>query len=1072
MAIHFFTELGPELQQAANQNFGALSSSEYQLSSLHSWDGAEHPNAYASIGGLIRYQKDTETLDPDLVNAIIQVTAPTELRDLPVKYLIYRGIRKDSLLQADGKFIETTDGNHIIENILNGTQLDVTNYLSLGLGIVPDESTPSEGEITVSSSDPLERLFTNDYAYSAKEVKPGVVIGQFDKNAFGFEVVLEGAWKQPRLSIARNVNVNQGNRLTISSGSDSQVKAYRETILNYLDPVCLWSLTYRQGVRTDKGKRKKDDLYNDLISLYLNKNKVYLDIRNENNLSLNFYNDYANLGLKNGTTGSFTPKEYNSNSWPIHELDNSNIDLTPANNKTLISLSLPIGTNSLNVCFLYHATLMRRERFEFLNRWPYWPKNESRFIDLEPSSEEPLFSEFIELSTFTTPNGAAPVATYFRLFYARQKENKDDVIGPRLAANHSLDNLFMIRQKDDLLAVKGSNNMRAWLDGNMRYIPRASREGAMLAIQHSGMYKTGIGMDDDTITFFAVPFAIRGKKKFPRISVGLPASQNQSLLNTIAGENKDLNISLADITLANAEEEMLKVINVYSRPQTKKDNTDANAFLGMCMSFSQYENEILELQSAFHEDSHPVFLQGVTVAPEEVTADSPAINQLKIRLAGLKTTGDVHFEIANLELFGLAINGESFFNTDLAGSFVQAPLLKNTFKIDIGHNPYASSIEREKFDEIRTALVLVHDFLPEEFEEIQALISNGKNDLLPGLRQLEEGTIKVIEPQNILRNYTLSIEYASGLEETAYGEASGEAAYTRQKITVQNSEPTEIRPSTYQILKPDDESYPPLLPIKQTYEAFALDNTYTPEMIATHFQPTLFIYSEDENNFIEVPINQEPVVNSGRAIIDTATAIKLNERIRQSGNSQFKSNEPIKVGATNPLGQTTQRNFKDRFEGVSKRSLALASIIAHELGHILYAINNPLSEFAWGLLEMQYDLSDNRTDPQSISFPSFTGGGHLEGNPTGNLSARLEFEFGKNCIENALWKEGERIIAKYGAEIYNNFDVRYLKTDVYPSAFILEQDTQTLIWNFVVSPYLAGNLGLNDSEIPTSFPNA
>lgn len=60
------------------------------------------------------------------------------------------------------------------------------------------------------------------------------------------------------------------------------------------------------------------------------------------------------------------------------------------------------------------------------------------------------------------------------------------------------------------------------------------------------------------------------------------------------------------------------------------------------------------------------------------------------------------------------------------------------------------------------------------------------------------------------------------------------------------------------------------------------------------------------------------------------------------------------------------------------------------------------------------------TDTQ---FPSFTGEGHLEGEPSGNRAAYLEYMFGKNMIIDDLWQMAQEIIKSNGTAYTNGINI-------------------------------------------------
>ena len=191
--------------------------------------------------------------------------------------------------------------------------------------------------------------------------------------------------------------------------------------------------------------------------------------------------------------------------------------------------------------------------------------------------------------------------------------------------------------------------------------------------------------------------------------------------------------------------------------------------------------------------------------------------------------------------------------------------------------------------------------------------------------------------------------------------------------------------------------------------------------------------------------------------------------------------ELIKVVYTGTSPHTTLYEFTLKY-----KTLYLAAIIAHELGHFVHRVNNNLDHIAWNLLLYSFeDKNVAATTPRTYvglngtNEPSYTGGGHLQGQPSGNAAARAEYEFCKALFEEYLWKEAARQIENKNLSSaekeehihklrFQNSDADIQSNNLH-SYFLKEIFTQPPgpieFSSFEIRDYLKGNIK-EDIEIP------
>jgi len=283
-----------------------------------------------------------------------------------LKYIIYRGILKSSILESDGvTFKNISDANNIVGAILENQQPDSSDYSRIGLATKPPNTPLQQGDIIVDDDVDLDLFFLRATDGEGRTVEPGMILGEFQASEFGIETIQESGWKRPKLGILRNVSLSTGNRITVNlANPPEKVRAEREKLLSYFDPVCLFSLFYQSGIDTTLGEKSAQPVYDDILSSFLNKNKVYLEIRNYNDFSLDFYDNTPDIFFKDSsdTTVSST---YNSSGWPIHIIDPAYIKSVSGDEKTQIPLAFPVTDNTANICFLVHAAVYKKGFLDF-----------------------------------------------------------------------------------------------------------------------------------------------------------------------------------------------------------------------------------------------------------------------------------------------------------------------------------------------------------------------------------------------------------------------------------------------------------------------------------------------------------------------------------------------------------------------------------------------------------------------------------------------------------------------------------------------------------------------------------
>jgi pyrrolidone-carboxylate peptidase len=314
--------------QPNNKSFGVESITSFRITSVFTMPA--NVKAFSMTEGIVLLQQQTGA--PDKVNLILKPSALNSLK-LRVKYIIYRGLRTDSFLTANDLSLPTTkvltQGSELLvamKNIQDTRSPGDDIPLQALFGYELNPANPADFRIDkffFSTSASASQLFP---------VKGGIELGKFATGEAGIEIVLDNPEFFPTVEMAKKPVFN----IDISSLTPAQKKSEREKIRHFIDPAAFFGLHYDipGGIEyrdTSNVKQKADTpslILTKIIDKFKTKNTLYLDIRNENDYSLNYYDNYLGTGavaadnLKEIKTGpittSLTLKEYYTDEWPIH----------------------------------------------------------------------------------------------------------------------------------------------------------------------------------------------------------------------------------------------------------------------------------------------------------------------------------------------------------------------------------------------------------------------------------------------------------------------------------------------------------------------------------------------------------------------------------------------------------------------------------------------------------------------------------------------------------------------------------------------------------------------------------
>ncbi|MEW7278314.1 hypothetical protein ABW636_06940 [Aquimarina sp. 2201CG1-2-11] len=337
----FFTDVDAlSSNQTQEQAFGPVVGSEqtqYRITSGFTTN--TDAKAYAMCSGQVFLQPHTES---SKVNIILRPLRQP-IKGLPIKYVIYRGLKKTDFIPSGNteltSFADSDSGSEFIKLIwkqLRGLDDTITTFPAKWIGYDPANQT---------NDTLIDDYFFKADAYgddSNETLKPfefpmipaGTELGNFT-GEYGLDIVLHnGDYKANKsdtgflfdLKYARATQCSINTTIIPSGYSEKQ---YREAIHHFIDPAAFYGLysTEKNKVQVytsgTKSSIKRDELYNNIISFFNTKNKVYIRIQGHLGRSYDYYGTYKEVVdnediIRMGVSQNQIPSySYPHHKWPI-----------------------------------------------------------------------------------------------------------------------------------------------------------------------------------------------------------------------------------------------------------------------------------------------------------------------------------------------------------------------------------------------------------------------------------------------------------------------------------------------------------------------------------------------------------------------------------------------------------------------------------------------------------------------------------------------------------------------------------------------------------------------------------
>jgi hypothetical protein len=706
--IYFFADQATiDSQQGSpgDEAFGPVGSSEttkFRVTSLHKGIAGANPDAYAVCNGRVRVQADGT--DATLVTLVLTPDVEV-LRSVPIRFFVYRGIRKDSLIDSAGALVPGALTNRLLND--NDASNDVPD--ALGLAFRPAAASPPSPDFAREDADPIDTIFFETTTLKAIPVQAGDQLGAFDGVGFGFEIMVGTIWDPPALKLLRTVQVSGrlaqppiGNILEILPNTAIHVeRALREKVYGYLDPCAFFGMCFdkksrlKYKIASPASKASADSpqvLYDKLLVKFHNRNKVYLDLRNDNGLSYNYYDTYGSgdilLGLdssslkrrraENAVLDSATQrKSYATSGWPLKIIDASSFTVPVGEGKVGIRLAMNTGealTDAVQrrvffeFAYLYYNTKGKKRRSHLF---------EPRRVDRLPDDiKRDIWTADVVLGiptvTISTLTGSAtlPISFCVRLRYLRQNEARPAGAGRYINTEGQWDNLFVLQSNPT--QWKNDNLTSWWLTGHLKFVqPQLENQQVFKGIVETGIAvdRDVVSMNDARVTFYYVPIHVDPEPTMYSVTSGENAAGTGGGIGATNSffqrkESGQLYDGSGTLKLIKASEykgsgapsnpaSYLTFLTFVENPEAPDPVVAANrskeSIYALSFSAAEYATMLgLAASQAFDPSLHPVFLQARSklYPRNDETQTERSYQALELRIVGFDANGSyLEFDI-------------------------------------------------------------------------------------------------------------------------------------------------------------------------------------------------------------------------------------------------------------------------------------------------------------------------------------------------------------------------------------------------------------------------------------------
>jgi len=526
MSFHFFTEPSKIQNQTSGQAFGAIDVNQYRLGNMFTANPFETPKAFAVTDGLILAQKIGTS------NRYALVLKPTSQPDLnfpKIDYIIYKGIKEDSII--NGSLVADPTKNDLTKIIHDNANLWYANK-GISVPVTEPDANKSLGLVyNDTATEPeflkLDTAFLNEAFYATNgitlsSVLAGNHIGDFDNTGdIGIIFVFEKIGFQPTFKLARDLDSIISFTAIGGSATAADIferKHKKEDILSYLDSSAFYGAFLQSELMVYTGSgfepRTGSSLYTDVLDKFINKNKIYIDIRNEYDDSFNYYENYNDTirWSLNNTETLVDVNYYRNLGWPLLVITDSEFTVTVGAEK-ILRISLPNRDNEFPLIYLKRAY---REDLGLT-----LPQQNEKFLTPISAGQNIDLVNLVRLNrNLIIPQSNNLIfSNYFQIKYIKRTKVDDDDIetdetntlfGKALFKRTYLDNLFPIFDMQVPFTTQNISNLKVYYDVTHidKILVKSIQQESIVGDYTLRDFTSSIGIakDQSNVTFISFPF--------------------------------------------------------------------------------------------------------------------------------------------------------------------------------------------------------------------------------------------------------------------------------------------------------------------------------------------------------------------------------------------------------------------------------------------------------------------------------------------------------------------------------------------------------------------------------------
>lgn len=598
--MYFFTDPEKLLDQDTSQSFGVINENEYRLNSLFSSFSADEVGAIAMTDGLILVQKINNA---NAYNIILKPTVQPGLNFPKIDYIIYKGIKSASLI--NGNKVANADVSDLTRQIHEDAQ---RWYQSEGLQMPSSEpsadtslglsynASATQEEFRLLDTDSLNKAFYSNGNITLPFITGGSHIGNFDITGnFGIMIIMEKIGYFPTFKLARE----RDSKLTFPSlgVSPTQAELFRrkhekEDILAFMDPCAFFGSFYFEGLEVNNLDQvifeKENDLYNNVLRKYYNRNKIYVDIRNEYDDSFNYYQNYSDTIRLRLDNQNFLNRNYYGNNWPLLPLENQ--EFSGTNPSKIFNIQIPRGDNEYPLLY-YKKAYKETSGFQ-------QPEGIDQFFAPRVLDEHIEFENLLPVTANNTL-----VSNYYLLKVVKRvllhNDSTEDFprLGYSLFKRSYLDNLFPVFDMEIPFANEDYTNLKVYYDTS--YIDKVLVSEENLLNNLSGYAardftaSVGIASDRENINFISLPFSYHTNTRIANDFIplsGLESINNNPFLIELNDRLSQVNLIRSNLRINGVNRDVFQFRN------NEQDNALAYSFDDVII-LSITRNEYQQLQA-------------------------------------------------------------------------------------------------------------------------------------------------------------------------------------------------------------------------------------------------------------------------------------------------------------------------------------------------------------------------------------------------------------------------------------------------------------------------------------------